>query len=348
MRKISVIVPVYNAEKTLRRCVDSILIQTYSNFELILVDDGSQDHSGLICDDYVKIDERVVVVHKENGGPSSSRNKGLNTCSGEYVCFVDADDWVEERYIESFFHSEINVEKALVIQDLVKELPQKTYLDIGLKEDIIHSSQFERLFADLKITCYGYPVAKLYDIQIIRKNSILFNEKVRYGEDLLFMLNYLLYAQTVYTFPFANYHYVITDIQNLSYSYYSYETEIFCFEAMKEAMTRLFERHNLTHLNGTVLFPSISFYFVRSLQSFYRPKYKKKYQKRMDIIRLLWTRENIQCLVAWGKGSKVRAIPVFLYSNRFFFLFDIYSNISFYIRYKFAYLWKQFGHKLSS
>ena len=112
MRKVSVIVPVFNAEKTLHRCVDSILTQTYSNFELILIDDGSQDQSGSICDDYAKIDERVTVVHKENGGPSSSRNKGLNICSGDYVCFVDADDRVEEGYIESFFRFDINVEKS--------------------------------------------------------------------------------------------------------------------------------------------------------------------------------------------------------------------------------------------
>ena len=92
---VSVIVPVYNTEKYLRQCVDSIINQTYSNLEIILVDDGSTDKSGEICDDYGRIDNRVKVVHKPNGGQSSARNHALNICSGEYVSFIDSDDWLE-------------------------------------------------------------------------------------------------------------------------------------------------------------------------------------------------------------------------------------------------------------
>lgn len=98
---VSIIVPVYNVELYLHRCVDSVLHQRYADFELILVDDGSKDSSGRICDDYVKIDPRVVVIHKENGGASSARNAGLSIAKGEYLSFVDSDDWIDEDFLAS-------------------------------------------------------------------------------------------------------------------------------------------------------------------------------------------------------------------------------------------------------
>ena len=97
---ISVIVPVYNVEKYINRCIDSILSQTYGYLEIILVDDGSKDSSGIICDAYKKIDSRIKVIHKENGGLSSSRNIGLDLCKGDYICFIDSDDWIAADTIE--------------------------------------------------------------------------------------------------------------------------------------------------------------------------------------------------------------------------------------------------------
>ena len=100
MPKVSVIVPIYNVEKYLNRCVDSILAQTWSDFELILIDDGSSDRSGVICDEYAQKDGRVRVIHKENGGVSSARNAGLDAAEGELVAFVDSDDWIHYQYLE--------------------------------------------------------------------------------------------------------------------------------------------------------------------------------------------------------------------------------------------------------
>lgn len=93
--KISVIVPVYNVEKFLRRCIDSILAQTFTDFELLLIDDGSKDKSGEICDEYAAKDARIRVFHKQNGGVSSARNLGIDKAQGEWVYFVDSDDWIE-------------------------------------------------------------------------------------------------------------------------------------------------------------------------------------------------------------------------------------------------------------
>ncbi|MDE7478361.1 MAG: glycosyltransferase family 2 protein, partial [Lachnospiraceae bacterium] len=98
---ISVIVPVYNVEKYVMRCIESILAQTYTNLEILLVDDGSTDASGKICDELAKKDVRIRIIHKENGGPSDARNVGIQEARGEYYLFVDSDDWISENLLES-------------------------------------------------------------------------------------------------------------------------------------------------------------------------------------------------------------------------------------------------------
>lgn len=98
--RISIIVPVYNAESYLKRCLDSIINQTYKNIEIILIDDGSTDKSGMICDEYKSHDDRIIVIHKANSGVSSARNSGLDIAGGEYIAFIDSDDYVPKNYLE--------------------------------------------------------------------------------------------------------------------------------------------------------------------------------------------------------------------------------------------------------
>ena len=103
MISISIIVPVYKAELFLPRCIDSILTQTFTDFELLLIDDGSPDNSGSICDEYALKDKRIRVFHKENGGVSSARNLGLDNAKGEWITFIDADDWISNTFIEHLY-----------------------------------------------------------------------------------------------------------------------------------------------------------------------------------------------------------------------------------------------------
>lgn len=101
---ISVVVPIYNVEKYLKKCIDSILAQTYRHLEIILVDDGSPDNCGAICDNYAQEDGRVLVIHKKNGGLSSARNAGLEIAKGELIVFIDSDDWIDANYIEKLYN----------------------------------------------------------------------------------------------------------------------------------------------------------------------------------------------------------------------------------------------------
>ena len=118
---ISVIVPIYNVEKYLRECVDSIIHQTYKNLEIILVDDGSPDNSGSICDEYAMYDKRIKVIHKKNGGLSDARNVGLDNCAGEYISFIDSDDYVSIFFIEILYNAACLNDSDIVT--LVKSVP---------------------------------------------------------------------------------------------------------------------------------------------------------------------------------------------------------------------------------
>lgn len=126
--KISVIVPVYNTEKYLRRCVDSILSQTFANFELLLIDDGSKDASGAICDDYAANDPRVRVFHKQNGGVSSARNFGIDNARGEWISFVDSDDWLDKTFLEILLYKAQSANADVVFCDSFFEFTNKRYV----------------------------------------------------------------------------------------------------------------------------------------------------------------------------------------------------------------------------
>lgn len=117
---ISVIVPVYNVEKYLHRCIDSIIHQTYQNLEIILIDDGSPDNCGNICDEYAHKDRRIKVVHKENGGLSDARNVGIENATGMYLAFLDSDDWVHNTYIEVLYNLLTNYEADISVCNFYK------------------------------------------------------------------------------------------------------------------------------------------------------------------------------------------------------------------------------------
>lgn len=137
---ISVIVPVYNAEKHLVRCVDSILNQTHSHLEVILVDDGAKDNSGAMCDTYMQKDPRIRVVHKENGGLSSARNAGIDIATGEYLGFVDSDDWIEPEMYETMLHLAVENDAQMVCAgryDVDAETMERTVGLCPRREEVI-------------------------------------------------------------------------------------------------------------------------------------------------------------------------------------------------------------------
>lgn len=185
MHKVSVIVPVYKAESYLHKCIDSILQQSFRDFELILVDDGSPDASGRICDEYAKIDQRVSVVHKSNGGVSSARQKGLNMAKGDYVIFVDSDDWVEPDYLSELYNKALRESADMVICDFYEiERGVKNRVDCSF-EFVSSDELVKSLFCGFRCFCMN----KLVRRSAFTDNSIEFPLDISIGEDMYVMVS---------------------------------------------------------------------------------------------------------------------------------------------------------------
>lgn len=200
---VTVIVPVYKAEQYLYRCLDSISAQSMSDYEALLIDDGSPDKSGVICDEYAKQDCRFKVIHKENGGVSSARERGLGECSGEYVIHVDPDDWVEPDMLQKMYEKAKVSDADMVICDILEEYPWgEIYRDekpLGLGSEQV----LEGLFHGKHGSCCN----KLVRMDFIRNNSVHFPDGLNFCEDLVFNASLLMAGAKVCYIPRAFYHY---------------------------------------------------------------------------------------------------------------------------------------------
>ena len=190
---ISIIIPVFNAEKYLRQCLDSILAQTYTNYEVVIINDGSTDKSGDIIDDYGKYDDKIHPYHRNNGGVSSARNFGISVASGEYICFIDADDIISNNYLDilytaiqkgadssiaGFKHIDVPQDKEIIV------VPQKEEIK-NLNDSILDFLDFE------KPDWQRYLWNRLFKMSVIKKNNIRFREDIYYKEDGVFLVDYL-------------------------------------------------------------------------------------------------------------------------------------------------------------
>ena len=203
--KISVIVPVYKAETYLCRCVDSILSQTFEDFELLLIDDGSPDRSGEICDEYAKRDCRVRVFHKENGGVSSARQCGLDNAKGEYVIHADPDDWIEKEMYERMYEVAIKNNADIVGCDFVLEFSEQ-YQRVSRQPLSENSLSCIRLFFEEKLHsgCWN----KLIIRKLFEENKISFPRNVNLWEDMSTIPRVFYYAKNIKYVPSPFYHYV--------------------------------------------------------------------------------------------------------------------------------------------
>ncbi len=224
MVKVSVIVPVYNAEKALERCIDSILNQEYKDFELIAVDDGSKDRSGEILDAYAKADPRVVVIHKENGGVSDTRNRALDIAQGEYVQFLDADDWIPADSTKVMVRAIEESGADLVTADFYRVVGNNIARkgSITTSEVLTRQEYAEWMMDSPADYYYGVLWNKLYRRQIIEQYHLRMDKTLSFCEDFVYNLEYILRCKTIIPLQIPVYYYVKTDgslvSQNLNFS----------------------------------------------------------------------------------------------------------------------------------
>ena len=189
MPKVSVIMPVYNSEKFLKDAIDSVLVQTFKDFELILVDDGSTDLSGSICDELAEEDDRIVVIHKENGGICNARNCGLKAAKGKYISFCDNDDYMMPECLEKTVNA-IESERSDVVRFCREHVvidENETYRETTKAITATYCIDNWNNYITVVKSCANGPWAGLYSKELIFKNKIYFNEVLKYGfEDVLF------------------------------------------------------------------------------------------------------------------------------------------------------------------
>lgn len=227
---LSIIIPVYNSAQYLRKCLDSILHQTFCEYEVWLIDDGSTDGSNIICDEYANKDERFNVAHIDNAGASNARNYGIDKSNGKWLAFIDSDDYLLSDYLEKLMgaaESDIGIvlsnyggrQKDLIIR----------------KSCRLEGMQMVDYFLDNKIFALSAPYGKLYNRNIVVENNIRFPIGINMGEDMIFMVNYMNKVNSASLVTDCSYIVNNTD-GSLSTKYYSYKSEYKCLILWKKGI----------------------------------------------------------------------------------------------------------------
>lgn len=280
---ISVIVPVYNAEKVVGRCIESVILQTYTDWELILVDDGSNDQSISVCEIYAHKESRIRIIHQENQGPSKARNTGINAAKGDYICFIDSDDYVSPNYLSDF-----NLDKDVdfVVQGMeliyINERLNKKYIPLKTLVCKLDKALEE---ASIYVLLYG-PCCKAFKTSILRENNIVFPLNVHYGEDRIFVLKYMRYCyNNVKIISIANYYYMHENMASLTAKRK---------KSIELAQSSLLQYRELKKLIAKITINKYSLYYRKELmldtyQSVYNNILENKFKiwKSMSYIRQL-------------------------------------------------------------
>lgn len=224
---ISIIIPIFNSEKYISKCLNDILEQTYYNFEVILVDDGSTDNSYQICKKFCEFDSRIKVITQKNSGVSKARNTGLKTAKGKYICFMDSDDRVDPDYLRNLIDSycRSNSKVGLVIHGCKIDFYNKGKIIkrqiVEPKSNIYKFQNFlESLEKEVPIISAQTVWGKLYIKSIIKSNSLLFSEGIGLSEDFLFNLKYMNCINEILVDSYSNYHYVKTENESSVHRYH--------------------------------------------------------------------------------------------------------------------------------
>lgn len=252
---ISIIVPIYKAEKYIHRCIDSILAQSHTDFELLLIDDGSPDNCGAICDAYAAQDSRIRIFHKENGGVSAARNLGIEKSKGEWLTFIDADDYVHPDFLLSLVAQH---DADLIVGSFQLVGTDETWESV-LNECYYDGDSFVEKVIGFSLTIhYHTPWAKLFRRDIIVDNHLRFDEKMHSSEDWLFVLNYLIHTKSLRTSALPYYYYERGNVDGLSQNSRYFDEYFYAMEAF----------YNVTNAMAQVYGDGAKSIYVKSIRGY--------------------------------------------------------------------------------
>lgn len=248
-KKISIIIPIYNGEKYLERCINSLLNQTHKNIEIILVNDGSSDNTDKLCKKMQTLDERIIYIKQKNSGVSSARNKGIEKSTGEYICFVDCDDWVDKKYCEILLKGmKKNTQLSVIGYKKYENYDSNNIKNFDQTIEINQNKAFEAIFTDKNF--FGFPWNKLYKKEIIDKlGKRPFNTNIHICEDTLFNAKYLVECKKISYNQTPLYSYFLND-EGVTKSKVFNSKKLTVFDSLDEIekIYLNYSPNNLTHL----------------------------------------------------------------------------------------------------
>lgn len=338
MVEVSVVIPIYNTEKSLKKCLDSLRMQKFKNVEFILVDDGSNDSSLKICNEYSSIDDRFIVLHKNNGGSVSARNAGINIANGEFIVFIDSDDYVDDTYIYELYKLITTNKTDIVVKNFINEdgstlKPYHLKFNTGKydgeeKCKILDGILATNIQGDK--TIYSALWGKMYAISLIKDNYLKINPAIREGEDLLLLALCCTSANSIYidNSNSSKYHYV----QNSGQVTKNYDSNY-------ESRVRiLFD--NLIALNKEVYFMNfekqfeklVVFYTCKGFENIFFRKSNLKFSEKIKRVRILCLMANGYTEVKYDSHERFlfRVKRIIIKNKMVYTIYILYSIYSFF------------------
>lgn len=227
-KMISVVIPMYNASKTIRRCLDSIITQDYKEIEVVIINDGSRDNSAYLCENYIQKDKRIKLYNFENHGVSWARNKGMEIANGRKIIFIDSDDRMKKNML-SILNEQSNAADIVICGINVINAQNRVAYQLNLTPGLLSVKEYFALLDEGQMNpFFGGTYNKLFDLEILRKNEIRFKENQSVAEDLCFNLEVLRHSKNVYIVEQYLYEYYLSGEESLSKRNYSkMDNEIF-------------------------------------------------------------------------------------------------------------------------
>lgn len=327
MPQISVIIPVYNVEVFLDKCMDSVLNQTFTDFEILLIDDGSTDTSGSICDKYARADKRVKVFHQKNGGVSAARNVGLKAAVGEWITFIDPDDYVSGNFLLGLSAS-INDDIDLVIGGYLTFSADGISSGLTFLAATFVGEDIRRIFSETNFINFGQPWGKLFRTEIIKREALRFDTALAMSEDRLFLYDFMNQAAGITFLPVNAYYY--NTAGGLSKKTQTCHQEIYRLNALCTSANKLKEKFSLSNIEYKPIFVIHLSILMGIVNNCYR--IDSSMNDRLKFIKEIHNKFiNDNELVKQVKLKEV-GISCFLFINRCYLLFDFCKILSVYIK----------------
>ena len=326
MAIISIIIPVYKVEKYLRMCLDSIINQTFTDWEALLIDDGSPDNSGVICDEYAAKDSRFRVFHKSNGGVSSARNMGIDNARGKWVTFVDSDDYLLPSFLDGLYQPIAEGEVIEFVHCGCQNSIGGKIASINQSYDLFIGEDPALLYKRLR----GLAISKLFLLDRINKTpcggSLRFDENMKIAEDMAFTLDYVINIKRYAFVPEIGYCYRIDNMNSATKSRKTalYNTELHSYKHLYTSIKNYVQKHNLPNTTANIRFS----HEARHLQNVCLLLYYNKFSKieRLQHLKMDLTEEDLSLLKTYNSHS-IKSIVFSLLATKKYHTFDFLISI---------------------